>query len=357
MKIHLNNLDVQKAKELLDTSAWNIDISEFLNDEIIGNQNLLNDSRFITFRKAAPGSLIKIPEFCYDFEEADCSKHIDSIKVLDVKEWSENPYANLLKTISIKKGRYFLGMDKYQPLEPFLLGEIEGNKKTSFVEKNPLGMFQEPFSFLVLKDGDTPWMSLTPHEIETMKPAIEASKGKVLVYGLGLGYFAFMAARKENVSHVTVIENNQTIIDLYNEKILPSLPCKNKISIIKADAFEFAKNETNESHFDYVFFDIYHNEQDGLPLYLSFLKVASPYTNNFFWVEKTMLTFFRRIVIELFAEEAEGVFQNEDDGDSISKIFSKLHTHLLDNEINSYEELENLLSDESLKNIAKSLNF
>lgn len=51
-------------------------------------------------------------------------------------------------------------------------------------------------------------MTVTPNEINTIRPSVEQSRGKVLAYGLGLGYYAFHAAQRADVTSVTVVEKS-----------------------------------------------------------------------------------------------------------------------------------------------------
>ena len=50
------------------------------------------------------------------------------------------------------------------------------------------------------------WMSLTPNEIMTCNPGVEAATGRVLVGGCGLGWMAQKIAQKPNVTAVTVVD-------------------------------------------------------------------------------------------------------------------------------------------------------
>ena len=83
-----------------------------------------------------------------------------------------------------------------------------------------IGRFYFP---AVLENGNE-WMTVTPNEVETMKEAISQARGRVAAYGLGLGYFAFMASEKSDVTGVTVIERDEQAIRLFEEEILPQFP-------------------------------------------------------------------------------------------------------------------------------------
>ncbi|MCX5775906.1 MAG: hypothetical protein NTV44_06130, partial [Firmicutes bacterium] len=130
----------------------------------------------------------------------------------------------------------------------------------------------DTFSYLTVSEGDVIWMSVTPNEIETMQPVIDHVQGKVITFGLGLGYFAYMASIKDDVESVTIIENNKDIISLFNKHILPQFAHKEKIKIISADAFEYAQKEMPKHDFDEAFVDLWHGAEDGVALYIRMKK-------------------------------------------------------------------------------------
>ena len=60
-----------------------------------------------------------------------------------------------------------------------------------------LGFFEEEFFFpAVLEDGNE-WVTLTPVDLDTCEEAIRKARGKVITFGLGLGYYAYMCSEKE----------------------------------------------------------------------------------------------------------------------------------------------------------------
>ena len=88
-----------------------------------------------------------------------------------------------------------------------------------FSEYAPLGFFTERFDFPAVLENGNEWMTLTPVDMDTCVEAIEKSRGKVVTFGLGLGYFAYMAAMKENVESVTVVELSDDVIRLFKKHI------------------------------------------------------------------------------------------------------------------------------------------
>ena len=155
----------------------------------------------------------------------------------------------------------------YFPFEGFVYDELDIDPNNYYSEHTPLGFFDKEFPFLAVIQKDEIWMSVIPHEINTMKKPIQNAFGNVLVLGLGIGYYQFMIALKEEVKSITIIESDKNAIKIFNECIYPFVKNKDKIHIINDDAFEFLKNN-DLNKFDYIFSDIWHNAGDGLPLYL-----------------------------------------------------------------------------------------
>jgi len=94
----------------------------------------------------------------------------------------------------------------------------------------------EPGLYCVLSERrntrDHPWMSDTWLERYTNVAALEASRGDVLILGLGIGLLPVACCRKEEVSSVTVVEIEPQVIALVEPHI--SHP---KLRVIQGDAF------------------------------------------------------------------------------------------------------------------------
>ncbi|MBR5029017.1 MAG: hypothetical protein IKX51_07345, partial [Bacteroidales bacterium] len=141
----------------------------------------------------------------------------------------------------------------------------------------------------VLEDGRI-WMTVTPNEIETMEEPVANAAGKVLAYGLGLGYFPYMVSLKNNVHNVTVVEKDPAIIDIFKKHLLPQFPEKDKITLVNDDAFHYAATAMPTENFDSVFTDLWHDVSDGMPLYLKMktFEKLSPNAKFDYWIEKSI---------------------------------------------------------------------
>jgi spermidine synthase len=131
-------------------------------------------------------------------------------------------------------------------------------------------------------------MTVTPNEINTIQPAVRQSRGKVLTYGLGLGYYAFHCLMKAEVTSVTVVERSPEVIDLFRRLILPGFPRQADLHIVQADAFDYAAHVMPREGFDTVFTDLWRDVADGIPLYLRMKALEVPGPTYLYWMEKTL---------------------------------------------------------------------
>ena len=155
-----------------------------------------------------------------------------------------------------------------------------------------LGYFTRPFAYPVLTENGREWMTATPNEINTIRPAAEAAHGHVLTLGLGLGYFAFHALLNPRVERVTAVERSADAIRLFRERILPAFPHPECLTILQADAFAAAPALYRSGQYDFVFADLWHDVADGLPMYERLKKMEVPGPEYRYWIEKT-LEFYR----------------------------------------------------------------
>lgn len=184
-------------------------------------------------------------------------------------------------------GKWELKTESLKPFEPFVCNDLVVTEEGRMIPQ--IGFFQTEYPFPAVLENGREWMTLQPNEMVTTWPAIKMAKGRVLTYGLGLGYFAYHASQKENVESVTVVDISQDVIDLFRTHILPQFPHKEKITLIREDAFAFA-NTKMEGNFDFVFGDIWHDAGDGRDLYLRMKawEQRFPKIKFSFWLEDTI---------------------------------------------------------------------
>lgn len=213
-----------------------------------------------------------------------------SVRLMDVKKYTENPYYKKIAPKEAKDGAFEIKWEYYPPYRAAISGDMIINDDYS--EVPPLGFFSEGFSFpAVLEDGNE-WMTLTPVDVDTSEDAIDAAHGKVITFGLGLGYYAYMVSEKSDVESVTVVERSEAVIRLFKTHILPKFEHKEKVRIICADAIEYAKDVMPKEGYDYAFVDVWRDASDGTPIYESFkdLERLSPKTKFDYWIENFLIS-------------------------------------------------------------------
>ena len=283
----------------------------------------------------------------------------EDIHLLDIKPYLENPYYRLLLGLGESKlGRWKIGIETIKAYSLFVQDEVRSDPSDPLATYSPLAAFKEDYHMpAIYRDGRI-YMSLHPHEIATMKQPIEEAHGKVLTYGCGLGYFAFMASEKDDVESVTIVENDPAVISLFKSKLLPRFPHHEKIHIVQSDALKFASNG-HAGEFDYLFVDIYFDSEDALPLYLSLRKSERRAKKTVYWIEKAILSYFRRHMAVFLLEQANGYGAEQYRGyqNFSERLLCSLYAHYKNAKLETDEEVMKLLSDESLRTLAKNLSL
>lgn len=212
-------------------------------------------------------------------------------RVFDVSEIQDNPY---VKDIDFKDRRSGDFEFRYHSFMPYELDIYDIPRKIIEydVDIPRISCFTEKVEYPVIFQNSikSTWMSVSSNEINTMKQPIRNAKGKVLTLGCGMGYFAYMASLKADVESITIVEREQSVIDLFTSFILPQFKTKDKITVIKDDAIEYMMN-LEDGLYDYCFADIWIGVMD-----------FEPYIET-----KEVCKRFRKMRMEYWIEDAFGI--------------------------------------------------
>lgn len=213
-----------------------------------------------------------------------------SVRVLDPKRYTENPYYKNIRIEDLEDGDWEFKWEAYPPYRAVICQDMMF--KDNFREVPPLGFFEEEFRFPAVLEGGNEWMTLTPVDLDTSDEAVSAAHGKVITFGLGLGYYAYMCSEKSEVRSVTVVEKSAGVINLFKKHILPQFPNKGKIRVIEADAFDYAEHIMPKEKYDVAFVDTWRDASDGTPMYerMKPLEKLSPSTRFFYWIENFLIS-------------------------------------------------------------------
>lgn len=308
------------------------DIGEMAYELSRGGEDLAPYSELSRFMKEE-----EIGDSLYDY----LLSHITMHKAADILD---NPYYKKVKVEGkTREGHITLSVNDYLP------GELIQTYHDGFQREDPFAygegaFFDSRVLFPVLLENGAVWMSVVLSEIESMKEPLERAGGKVITYGLGLGYYTFMASEKEDVESVTVVELNPHMISLFKKKLLPQFPHKEKVHIIEGNALTYIMTQ-EDGAFDYGFSDFWGGLSDGLPLYLSFAKGCARFrhTMHDYWIENAFIDYyFRPAVMIYLMEKVLGRKEKPlDQGKKAAKILRKFIS-FLDKEPSALEREEDI---------------
>lgn len=285
---------------------------------------------------------------------------LNEVKHLNEEEYLSNPYYKRIRPQKDTAGKWSLEYNYYAPFEGFIYEDVKTEPEHGYREITSYGYFGKKVPYLILKEKNRVYMSITPHEINTMKEAVNKANGNVIVYGLGLGYFPYMISLKDEVKSVTIVEEDKNVIRIFEDMILPSFEHREKIHIVQNDAFEYAKERMEKGNFDFGFTDLWHDEQDGLEMYVRMKNINESLKKPVemsYWIEESLLAIFRRLVLDMVSVEMDGGTDADfaDKRTYFSLAENKLHSALKDHEFPSYDALHAFVSDENLKGLVRLL--
>ena len=269
----------------------------------------------------------------------------DAVHCLETRKYRDNPYLKNIKFPDTATRHWKFTHYSYRPYEAFICNDIDIDKNLREVPQ--IGFFRERFAYPAVEQDGREWMAVKPSEIETMRAPIEEATGRVVTFGLGLGYFAYMVSEKPDVTSLDIVERSEEAIALFERHLLPQFPNKEKIRIIRSDAFWFlnenmwqdarheasgqckrntkegqcgekqnregrntyrgtetANREKMQGRYDYAFIDLWHDTADGLEMYLKAKRIenklhtAGLQTKFAYWVEKSLLSAYRWTIFE-----------------------------------------------------------
>ena len=290
---------------------------EIITEDMI---NTLTEDGSISREEAIVALLSEI--FALDFDNKDDRVIIrdyltPSVRILDAKKYENDPYYKNISLDEIKDGGWEIKKESYLPYRGVICHDMI--LSDGYREVPPLGFFTEKFSFPAILENGNEWMTLTPVDLDTCEEAIKEAHGKVVTFGLGLGYYAYMAAMKEEVESVTVVELSPDVIRLFEGHILPKMPCRDKIKIVNMDAFKYAEKVMPSEDFDLAFVDTWRDASDGAPMYrrMKGLEHLSSNTKFMYWIENFLIS---RVRAENFSDMMDKI----DSGDYIPENFSEV---------------------------------
>lgn len=351
MKIILNPTEKNELNKILNYRDQNLEAGDFYSLVLNEFYDLIEESDFLTDKKESEYFSLLMNKSSISINTNELLKLINNNKVnifhqLDDKRIINNPYYKSIRFNNIKEKKFSLDTNYFSKYECFLFDEVDLD---NYSEINHIGFFNKEVNYFSLNENNTTWMSITPYEINTMEKDIINASGRVLTLGLGLGYFQYMINKKSNIKSITIVENSRDVINLFNKYIAPYFDNLDKIHIINDDAFNYLKQ--CKEKYDYVYFDIHHNEEEGLLYLLSLISNKIRIKNLHFWIEKSILILARRYLLSIIEEYFHG-YKNSNylnPTTNEEQIISHLYNVYKDVEIKSINELKSLIDINNIK--------
>ena len=210
---------------------------------------------------------------------------LDKTVLIDRQFYLQDPFFRDIKISNENLEGMRLDIDKFSKYESTLFNHVTFDDMYS---SPSFAIHTEEVSYPTLFEGNEVWMSITPAEINSMKSVIAKAHGKVITYGLGLGYFAYLSHLKSEVVSITVVEKDTRVIDLFVTYILPQFKYQSKIKIIHGDVFNPVVG-----NFDYCFVDTWkdYTDPEEFDRILSIINIYSKLKQYpvDYWIEDSII--------------------------------------------------------------------
>jgi len=226
--------------------------------------------------------------------------------LISASAWESSPYHSAIHLEGIHDEHFSYETELIRGRELFNADMIQKDPRRELNDSMKLrALDRDCRALYLLQDGED-WMLDAPSEAATNdRPAAQAC-GHVLTFGLGIGYYIFMAMRNPRVSDITVIERSPEVIAMFRRFLQPQFPSSVPLRIIEGDAFDYFRRDWLSS-FDSVYVDIWRSSQDGLEIMTRLLEqYLPPYEQASFWIEDSCMETVWTLVLLHFQELATG---------------------------------------------------
>lgn len=251
----------------------------------------LNDSSINSFldRQVSPKEEPVLIHALQKAGAAEFSKKPYPSLFLSADEWENSPYHRTIRLERIADDHFSYEKLPVYGCRLFNADAIQKDPDRELRDWMKLRAMDRDFEAVYLYQDDRDWMMDAPSEAVTNDPAAAKAHGSVLTFGLGIGYFLFMASRNPKVRKITCVEYSPAVIRMFQKYILPQFPQGPEIEIIQGDAFRLWSRDFL-SRFDYVYTDIWQSSEDGLAAMSRLLEIYMPPLEKAdFWIENSCL--------------------------------------------------------------------
>jgi len=272
---------------------------------------------------------------------------------ISTQAFLRSPYHSNVHLDKIQNQGFRLTTETLESHELFSVSSIHSDPHRELNDWMTLRALDEPYKATFLWQDKEVWMLDAPSEANTMDPYAKKAKGNVLTFGLGIGYFIYMAMMNPEVTSITVIEKSRAVIDMFEKVLLPQFPKHPTLTIIEGDAFNFFDEEFMKDY-DYTFVDIWQSNEDGFKMIMRLLEqYLPPFEKVDFWIESSCFEFIPALIYLTFESSAHHRVMKHPDKlyQKVLKKISKVMDEL-DETVTEVDRLKTLMYDpETLRKI------
>ena len=208
---------------------------------------------------------------------------------LSAAGWMRSPYHAHIRLDGIRDGHFSYKTVDLEAYELFNADAVQPDPKRELNDWMKLRALDAPCPAIFLSQDGEPWMMDAPSEAATNDVPARNVHGRVLTFGLGIGYFVYMAMQNPAVTAVTVVEKSADVIAMFNRFLKPQFPDRIPLNLIEADAFAQWQPDVLAAY-DYVYADIWRSSEDGLEIITRLLEQSCPPKEKAdFWIESSCM--------------------------------------------------------------------
>ena len=207
-----------------------------------------------------------------NFSDEDYNNCFYPLEKLNAYAFQNEPYLRNVDLKEVKLNDISIKKIVYEENE-FCFTNVYSQDE-NLLRKYSIGVFDGIVNTYGMYENDKLIATVNPMEINIRANALRNVDKNVLVVGLGLGYFPYMASLKKDVNKITIIEENEDVIRIFKENILPFFENKEKIAIVHDDVTNYKKYISGHN---FVVVDNLENNEIDQNLY----KVLITYEDDF----------------------------------------------------------------------------
>ncbi|MGL5540380.1 MAG: hypothetical protein ACRDBX_01965 [Erysipelotrichaceae bacterium] len=259
---------------------------------------------------------------------------------LSTEQFKQTPYHTHIKLDTINSNGFSFSQEWLPANQLFNVEAIHPDPNRELKDYMTLRALDEPYLASILSQDGEVWMIDVPSEANTIDPYAAKAHGDVVTFGLGIGYFIYMAMQNPSVTSITVVERSPEVIKMFQEHLLPQFPTHIPLYFEQGDAFDYF-NDAYLSRFDYAFVDIWRSNEDGFERIEALLEQHLPaFEDVDFWIESSCMELVSGMIFIYFYHLAKHIPYSSPDP-QLRKLYQKIQ-HYFGNIRQTIEEVEPL---------------